>query len=96
MKAIEPNGILQQIAIFYYKMGSDNKKLARLQSGFLIREMFERFGQKINSTLKPNRSLWLYSAHDLTIISMLNSLKVFEVCEFEKIEIHFNRDFFLI
>lgn len=79
LKALEPNSPLRRIAYFYFKMTTANKKLARLHSGSLIKEMFERFSQKINSTLKPDRSLWIYSAHDLTISSTLNTLGLFEV-----------------
>lgn len=53
--------------------------MARIKSGFLIKEMFERFAQKMNQTLKPDRSLWIYSAHDATIANLLNSLGLFEV-----------------
>lgn len=82
LNAAKPYSIMYNITAFFYKMGSGNKKLARLQSGFLIREIFERFNQKINSTLTPDRKLWLYSAHDLTVSSLLNSLGIFEVLTF--------------
>lgn len=54
--------------------------LARLKSGYLLKEMLERFTQKINSTLKPDRSVWLYSGHDQNILNMLNSLRIHDVC----------------
>ncbi|XP_031629368.1 prostatic acid phosphatase-like isoform X2 [Contarinia nasturtii] len=78
-EAIKPKGVMEYIASFNQKLKSDTKELARLQSGFLIKEIFERFGQKINSTLQPNRSIWYYSAHDTTISSMLNSLGLLEL-----------------
>lgn len=61
--------------------------MARLKSGFLFKEILDHFSMKINSTLKPDRSLWVYSAHDITIINLLNSLGGhFEVMtRFEKI-----------
>ncbi|XP_031629659.1 prostatic acid phosphatase-like [Contarinia nasturtii] len=77
-KAIEPNGTMESIASFRYKMRTNTKELARLQSGFLIKEMFEHFAQKINSTLEPNRSVWFYSAHDHTISNLMNSFGLFE------------------
>lgn len=55
------------------------EEMKKLRSGFLIREMLERFKQKAESKLKPDRSLWLYSGHDLTIISLLNSLQMYSV-----------------
>lgn len=83
MKEAKPYSIMYNITAFHYRMGSDNTKMARLQSGFLIREIFERFSQKLNSTLTPDRKLWLYSAHDITISSLLNSLGMLEVRRFE-------------
>lgn len=74
------NGPMEYIAQFDYKTYADTPELARLKSGFLLKEMLEHFSQKINSTLKPNRSLWLYSGHDLTILNMLNTLGLYEVC----------------
>ncbi|XP_055309631.1 prostatic acid phosphatase-like [Sitodiplosis mosellana] len=78
-EAIKPNGTMEYITSFYFKMASGTKELARLQTGFLLKEIFELFAQKINSTLQPNRLLWLYSAHDYTVSSLLNSLGLFEL-----------------
>lgn len=83
------NGPMEYIAQFDYKTYADTPDLARLKSGFLLKEMLKHFSQKINSTLKPNRSLWLYSGHDLTILNMLNSLGLFEVC-FQYVIIQFH------
>lgn len=60
-------------------MDTNTKLLARLKVGFLIREIFARFTMKKDSTLTPNRVLWMYSAHDETIINVLNALNLFEV-----------------
>lgn len=62
-----------------FRVPTGTKQMARLKSGFLIKEIFEHFEQKINSTLQPDRSLWFYSAHDFTIADTLNSLGLFEV-----------------
>lgn len=70
---------MEYIAKFDFKIYADTPTLARIASGFLIKEIVERFAQKINSTLNPDRLLWFYSAHDYTIVNMLNSLGLFEV-----------------
>lgn len=76
---IEPNGVLDKVTKFMLIQDSETPELARLTSGFLLKEMLERFSQKVNSTLNPNRSLWLYSAHDYTMTNFLNSLGLYEV-----------------
>lgn len=78
-KAIERNGTMEYIAQFYHKMYADTPQLARVESGFLLKDMLKRFTQKINATLQPDRSLWLYSAHSITVSLMLNSLGLFKV-----------------
>lgn len=78
-EAIKPNGTMEYIATFDFKTYTDTPQLARLKSGFLIKEILEHFSQKVNSTLQPNRSVWFYSAHDITITNMLNSLGLYEV-----------------
>lgn len=70
---------MENIAKFFFKLGSNTRELAKLKSGPLIKEIIERFSEKIDSSLKPDRSLWFYSAHDFTISNVLNSLKLFEV-----------------
>lgn len=76
---MEPNGTMEYIATFDYKTYADTPLLARLKSGFLLKEILEHFSKKVDSTLQPNRTLWLYSGHDITILNMLNSLGLFEV-----------------
>lgn len=53
--------------------------MKKLKMGFLLKEILDRFTSKIQSKLLPNRSLWMYFAHDSTIASMLNTLGLFKV-----------------
>lgn len=52
--------------------------MKRLKSGFLLKEIFDRFGNKASSLL-PDQLMQIYSGHDITIASLLNSLGVFDV-----------------
>lgn len=74
-----PRGDMEKIAQFCFAMPSNTKLLARLKAGFLIREILERFTLKKDATLSPDRSLWIYSAHDSTVANVLNTLGLFEV-----------------
>lgn len=52
--------------------------LKRLKTGPLLKEIFLRFKDKIHGKLAPNRSLWIYSAHDTTVANVLNTLGAFK------------------
>lgn len=54
------------------------RKLARLKTGPLLKDMLARFDKKLKNKLHPNRSLYIYSGHDSTVASLLNTLKLFE------------------
>lgn len=78
-KVFYPGCELEKLASFNFAMSTNTKLLARLRAGFLLRDMFDRFAKKANGTLSPDRSLWIYSAHDKTIANVLNALGLFEV-----------------
>lgn len=78
-KVFFPGGDMEKLARFWFAMPSNTRLLARLKAGFLIREILERFTMKKDSTLSPDRSLWIYSAHDSTVANVLNTLGLFEV-----------------
>lgn len=70
---------MDKIAKYFLIQDSETPELARYTSGFLLKEILQHFDQKIKSTLQPNRTLWLYGAHDYTIANLLNSLGIFQV-----------------
>lgn len=74
-----PGGDFEWVANRDFQLQTNTPELARLKSGFLIREILDRFSQKMKSQLNPDRSLWLYSAHDTTVANILNALGLFEV-----------------
>lgn len=90
-KVFFPGSDLEKMAAFWFSMESGTKLLARIRSGFLLKEMLERFTMKKDSKLSPNRKLWIYSAHDTTVAGLLNTLGLFEVnaC-FIQIKINFH------
>lgn len=78
-KVYVPGGDLEWVANHAFQISTNTTELARLKTGFLIREIVDRFAQKINSQLSPDRTLWMYSAHDTTVANVLNSLGLFYV-----------------
>lgn len=64
---------------FAFKIPTYNRKLARLKCGPLLKEILRRFNDKSKHKLNPKRSLWIYSAHDTTVASLLDTLNVFKI-----------------
>lgn len=78
-KKVYPDGDMQWISYHAFAVKTITPKLARIQSGFLLKDMLDRFDNKTRSLLSPDRSMWVYSAHDTTVASLLNTLGLFEV-----------------
>ncbi|XP_058129225.1 prostatic acid phosphatase [Anopheles ziemanni] len=70
---------LRTISAMGFAVKTNNTQLARLKMGPLVKEILNRFRSKANGSLKPNRSVWIYSAHDVTVGSLLNALRIFEL-----------------
>lgn len=46
-----------------YSIFTITNEMKKLRSGFLLKEMLDRFSKKLEMTLNPDRTLWLYFAH---------------------------------
>lgn len=68
---------LVQFSAYSFHLSTIVHELKLLKSGPLIKEIVNHMAQKVNHSLIPDRTLFLYSAHDDTISSLLNSLGVF-------------------
>lgn len=64
---------MEEIAKVVYLIRA-KPKLVRVRSGFLLKEMLERFVAKSKGKLEPDRSLYMYSAHSSTITTLLNGM----------------------
>lgn len=53
--------------------------MARLRGGFLLKDILEKFENKTKSTLSPDRTFFMYSGHDTTVVNILNTLNLFDV-----------------
>ncbi|XP_017495058.1 PREDICTED: venom acid phosphatase Acph-1-like, partial [Rhagoletis zephyria] len=78
-KKVYPSADMTYIADFAFSIGTYTRRMARLKIGPLIKEMLHRFADKARGSLKPNRSVWIYSAHDTTVANVLNALKLYNL-----------------
>lgn len=65
---------IEMLSIFEARSHTGTREMSRLKSGHLIREIFERFRNRTQGPLTPDRKIWMYSAHDTIISNVLNAL----------------------
>ncbi|XP_014092609.2 prostatic acid phosphatase isoform X2 [Bactrocera oleae] len=78
-KKVYPSADMTYIADFAFSINTYTRRMARLKAGPLIKEMLQRFGEKARGSLKPDRAVWIYSAHDTTVANVLNTLKLYDM-----------------
>lgn len=67
------SNLLEYFAALFLKAFSHNSELKKISAGFFLKLMFDRFKSQ------PEQKLWLYSAQDVTIATLLNTLNVYKV-----------------
>lgn len=81
---MEEDSEFNRLVMKAYAFYTHSDEMKKFFSGFLLKEMLDRFSNKLESTLNPDRSLWFYFAHDLQIQYMLNSLGIDTVSKLKK------------
>lgn len=76
---IEPDGPFERFVFDWYATRTATREMCKIKSGFLLKEMFDHFASKSQGKLSPDRSVWMYFAHDHTIINLLHTLRMYEV-----------------
>ncbi|KAL6421287.1 hypothetical protein ACFW04_011891 [Cataglyphis niger] len=70
---------MKPLAALSFTTEAYNIILQRLKSGSLLGEMIDHMVKKVQNTLKPDRKIWMYSAHDETVANMLMTLNLFDL-----------------
>ncbi|RZC35945.1 venom acid phosphatase Acph-1, partial [Asbolus verrucosus] len=70
--------VLEEAAGLYFEFATGNTVLKRYAAGFLLKKILDDSLSKKNGLLPENRKLFLYSAHDYNVGSVLHTLNVFE------------------
>ncbi|XP_037041769.1 prostatic acid phosphatase-like [Bradysia coprophila] len=77
-KVMVPGGDFEYLAFNWLAIFTQMTEQKRLKSGWLLKEILDHCTSKIRSTLSPNRSIFMYFGHDITLGNMLNSLGLFQ------------------
>ena len=78
-RSVFPSKEFDNLALPFYTIHSRTPTLATIRVGFLLKEIVEHCLSKIAGTLSPDRSVYLYSAHDSVVSNLLNVLGIFDV-----------------
>ncbi|EFX74587.1 hypothetical protein DAPPUDRAFT_56978, partial [Daphnia pulex] len=69
---------MKEFSDFSFEMKAYNLEMQRLRGGPLVKELVEHLGAYAQSKLTPpNRKLFMYSAHDVTVATFLSALNIF-------------------
>lgn len=77
-KIMIPGGKFEYLANYWIKSISGTTEMKKLKSGFILKDIFDRFKNKTLAKL-PGQLMHIYSGHDITIASVLNGLGLLEV-----------------
>lgn len=75
---IKPGGTFEALTTYWFQMSTATVEMKRLKSGFLLKEILDRFKNK-SLALDSKQLMTMYSGHETTLAGMLNSLGLFEV-----------------
>ncbi|XP_031632797.1 prostatic acid phosphatase-like [Contarinia nasturtii] len=73
------NDTMQQILDIHFQALTKTKEMQKFGAGFLLKEILDRFKNKSLSLLQPDRSVWIFSGHDFSILNMLRTLNLNEL-----------------
>lgn len=76
-----PGDAFENLAHYWFQFIFGTTEMKRLKSGFLLKEILDRFENKTLSLL-PDQLMQIYSGHDTTVAGILNALGVFDVNKF--------------
>jgi len=77
-KKVFPGGKFKELRDLSFTVDTYSQELKRLKGGPFIKEMIQHFDSVVDKTLfPPNRKVFMYSGHDTTVSSILNTLGVF-------------------
>lgn len=74
---MKPDSAFEYLAKIYFTIFARTPETKKFRSGYLLKEILDRSTNKTQATLLPDRSLWMYFAHDNTLADMLSSLNLF-------------------
>jgi len=77
-KKVFPAGKFKDLRDLSFTVDTFDDEMKRLKGGPFVNELVEHFDAFVDGTLMPsNRKLFMYSGHDTTVASVLNSMGVF-------------------
>ncbi|KAJ3664867.1 hypothetical protein Zmor_000406 [Zophobas morio] len=69
--------LMEEAASVDYEFSTANPTLKKLSAGFLLKKILQDSVSKQNGTLSDERKVFLYSAHEFNVATMLRTLNVF-------------------
>lgn len=74
-----PNGDFDQLINYWFPINAATTEMQMYKAGYLLQEIFTRCLNKSESKLTPDRTVWMYFAHDFIMIYVMKALGIYSV-----------------
>lgn len=71
---VYPSSEFQDAALNLYRYRSYTTELAKIRSGYLMKDIFDRSIKKSVGLLSPDCAVWLYSSHDSVMFNLIMTM----------------------
>lgn len=78
-KKVFPTVEIDFLSQMLYTVESYTPTLAKIRSGFLLKDILDRSTLKSNGTLSPDLSVMVYSSHDNVLSNLMYSMNISNV-----------------
>lgn len=76
-KIMFPGSDFERFGFSWYTSITPTTEMKKITYGYLLKEILDHFTNKTQSTLSPNRTLWMFFGHDFNLALMLDTLGIF-------------------
>lgn len=57
---------------------TENAFMKRVKGGYLVTDVIDKMMAKMKNQLKPNRKIFIYSGHDVTLVNVMRALNIID------------------
>lgn len=69
---------IERLAMRSYTLFTETKLMKKVKGGAFLSEIYKKMINKHKKNLNPDRKIFLYSGHDVTLVNVMNSMNILD------------------